>query len=410
MVPDTLYDLAFTFRKTKLWLKLNDAQLFAVRHSDGTTGYCCVMGMLGEHIAMAVYPDDAGLYAYQRMLDPSIMQDSFEYNECMVSQNCVMVSFQNKSELSKRELEEVNAYIRSHSVNPRGKKAFPQFERHRPRRCISLLSDETDQLHLKEALEAAIYVSEQLTLRVPEALGFTEGLPFNRQIPLIERKDGACVLSAMDLGKRRTAHYSSPRITDELSLAKLKKCKATDKIWVCDIFVHMTPVYDENPEQHDAGKPDEAPYFPYLLVFADNDSHFIFNFQFLKELDASNALFNQLIDIVQQYGKPAQIWVANARAKTFFQNIAPQLGAKLILKKHLPVLEEIKEQMLVEFSDQDETNEQTEALMLDYLMDPSVYDSMPEDILMILKRETKNCGLPQEIVTLVDRECRKRGL
>lgn len=67
MIPDALYDLAFAFRKTKLWDQLYDTQLFAVGHSDGSVGYCSVMGRMREHLALGVYPGLPGLEAYRRM-------------------------------------------------------------------------------------------------------------------------------------------------------------------------------------------------------------------------------------------------------------------------------------------------------------------------------------------------------
>ena len=111
MVPYELYDLALAFKKVKLWQKLMDSQLFAVRHSDGTTGYCCVMGMLGEHCALAVYPGEAGLNSCRKMFidDPDL--DVFDKHELNFSQDCVMVSYQLKGALNKREVAEVNAYM-----------------------------------------------------------------------------------------------------------------------------------------------------------------------------------------------------------------------------------------------------------------------------------------------------------
>ncbi|MDD3409201.1 MAG: hypothetical protein PHY12_00165, partial [Eubacteriales bacterium] len=122
-----LYDLALEFRKTKLWKKLYDSQLFAVRHSDGTVGYCCVMGMMEEHIALAVYPGDEGLASYRALNAATMDADRFEQMERMLSQNCVTVSFENKSVLSPRECAEAERYLASRGLKLRGSKAFPQF-------------------------------------------------------------------------------------------------------------------------------------------------------------------------------------------------------------------------------------------------------------------------------------------
>ena len=55
MASDRLYDIALNYKNTKLWKRICDTELFAVRLSDGNIGYCSVMGELGEHIALALY-------------------------------------------------------------------------------------------------------------------------------------------------------------------------------------------------------------------------------------------------------------------------------------------------------------------------------------------------------------------
>ena len=65
MYPDRLYDLALNYRKTKLWKALYDSEFFAVSLSNGQIGYCCVMGFLGEHIALALYIGARSLDRYR---------------------------------------------------------------------------------------------------------------------------------------------------------------------------------------------------------------------------------------------------------------------------------------------------------------------------------------------------------
>lgn len=55
MASDRLYELAFAYRKTKLWEKIKDSQIFAVKLSDGRIGYLSVMGFGGEYRAIGLY-------------------------------------------------------------------------------------------------------------------------------------------------------------------------------------------------------------------------------------------------------------------------------------------------------------------------------------------------------------------
>ena len=67
MTSDNLYELAFRYKKTKLWKHLTDTQVFAVK-TDKETLFISVMGGLNEHIALAVYPEDE-FYSYYNFLD-----------------------------------------------------------------------------------------------------------------------------------------------------------------------------------------------------------------------------------------------------------------------------------------------------------------------------------------------------
>ena len=184
-MDNELYFLAFAFKKARLWKKLRDSQLFAVKHSDGSLGYCCVMGRAGKHLALAVYPGQEGLRAYRMM---SISWDGlkpYEMKEKALLQDCVRVSFQNKSELRQEEQEALAAYCADRGVVLRGQKACPQFERFRPLYHPWFLDELGDILHMKEALMAALEVSRCLEAGDADELGFSDGPPYERDIPLL---------------------------------------------------------------------------------------------------------------------------------------------------------------------------------------------------------------------------------
>ena len=54
-------DLAYAFRKSKIWKKIYEEELFAVRlpkargKKKDEIGYCVIMGRNGEHLCLAVY-------------------------------------------------------------------------------------------------------------------------------------------------------------------------------------------------------------------------------------------------------------------------------------------------------------------------------------------------------------------
>ena len=116
MASDRLYDLAMQYKKTKLWKKLSDSMLIGVRLPDGSIGYCSIMGMMGEHIAIAVYCGTDGFATYRMMYEGGT--DSSSVTDMIwraLSQKCLQCAFEAKDELSPKELEEARDYGRRKS-------------------------------------------------------------------------------------------------------------------------------------------------------------------------------------------------------------------------------------------------------------------------------------------------------
>ena len=134
MATERMYDLAFQYKKTKLWKKLYDTDIFAIRFADGTIGYCCVMGMMGECNAVALYPDEKAFQSYRKIagLSPVQFRSEFDYREFLISMDCLQCAFDSKDGLSEDDLDEVRAYTKKHGITLRGANAFPQFVSYRP--------------------------------------------------------------------------------------------------------------------------------------------------------------------------------------------------------------------------------------------------------------------------------------
>lgn len=67
MASDKLYECAFEYKKTKLWKKLWDTEIFAVKFSDGEIGYVSVMGKGGTYTGIAVYVGDDGFQSFRKL-------------------------------------------------------------------------------------------------------------------------------------------------------------------------------------------------------------------------------------------------------------------------------------------------------------------------------------------------------
>jgi hypothetical protein len=411
MISNALYEAAFKLRKIKLWQELYDTQLFAVGHSDGTTGYCCVMGALGEHLALAVYPGEEGLASYRKMSVDRSELSRLEEQEAALSQDCVTVSFENKDELRPKELGEARAYCAERRIVLRGSKAYPQFQRYRPHFFPWYIDDEKDQAHLSEALEACFLVAAKLKETSPEACGFTEGPPFNRSIPFLKKEKDGFTWGSIALPKPKPFAYPSPETENEIALTKLAKSGKRGGEWACDIFMHVTPMSNEAGEGDAVEEPEHAPFYPYLLLIVDNQTGLVLTVQPSSDPeDYSEAFVGAVLECARNNGRPSRILVSNERAEAFFRNLSAQLGVELTRQKDIPSLKETEEGFLEQFDQSEEGRGEDMDRLMEMLRDPQALAALPEVFLLQLSQMIDMGALPEDIVENIRRECSKRGL
>lgn len=240
MPAKTLYALADRFRREALWKRLSDDMLFAIPLPEGTIGYCCVMGMLGEHFSLAVYAGETGLASYRDIVEGV----TSPFSERLFFQECVAVSYEAKQDLPPYSRSEIDGY----GLAFRGKRAYPCMQSLKPGRYPWRVESPADEEVLALALRAGLEVSRRLgngkhqqvdLLAGPgdggsaASLGFSEGPPYGRSIPLIaENADGSFTWSMTPLPEPVAPVYPAPVLTDDLLGARLKKTKRLG-VWSC---------------------------------------------------------------------------------------------------------------------------------------------------------------------------------
>ena len=96
-----LYSNAKALYDVAPWNGMWDSDVFGVQPSDGEeTGYCCVMGRLGEHFALAVYLGSDGLAGLWKMQQGEFHHDA---NAILFAQKCLMVSFEDREMIDKTD-------------------------------------------------------------------------------------------------------------------------------------------------------------------------------------------------------------------------------------------------------------------------------------------------------------------
>lgn len=407
-IPDELFEKALLYKNTNLWMKLYDSQLFAVRHSDGTIGYCCVMGMLGEHIALAVYPGGEGLASYRMIHADSPEVNEFERHAMLMSQNCVMLSFENKSDLLPGEAMAANDYCQRHGIELKGKLAYPHFQKISPQHLPWYLSDAADQQRMLEALDAAIAASERVFMVVPESVGFTGGKPYDRRIPLLEKAGDEYQWTEIALPDPAPAKYPAFCASDDITMARLLKSQRKGE-WACDVIMHTSAVIDQRDS--DTTFPTNAPYFPYILLIVDNISGLVLDVTLGDNTgDYSDQFGKAAIDLAMRNGRPLRILVPNDRAHALFADLAKQFDANLLKRKQIAQLKDAEESLWEQFSLNADERESKVNELMEMLADPQSCDTIPDETLLEILRVADNHALPEHIKNTLSEVRRRRGL
>jgi len=407
MPTEKLFDIALQYKKTKLWKQLCDTELFALKLSNGKIDYCSVMGELGEHIALALYVGRDGLDSYRKMFGAKDAYNAMAQRETMLSQNCVQCSFENKDELSPFEIEEAQRYSRTHGITYRGRKAFPQFRRYRPSHYPWYLKDETDEQLLYEALSAALEVAEKLKTTSKSSLGFLDGAPYDRVIPLLERSNDSYQLSTIELPDKQERIYPSPIVNDELLVDKLKKKKKTGLMWACEVVMFPSPMSDEAADDDGMVEdPENAPVFPFMLLIVDCKSGMVIPNELVADYDQdAEKLVVALAHSMGDHGVPSEIQVRDKRTEILLSEFAKQVDTKVLLHDDLPLLDEIGEDMIVHFcDDQDQNEEEMEEFLKTFMeMDDETLQSMPYELRKQMLELESQGVLPEPVSARVRR-------
>lgn len=365
-----LYDAALAFRKTKLWERLYDSELFAVRYADGATGYCCVMGAAGQHFSLALYLGEDGAASYRRLAEEARAIDADGPRREMFTQDSLMCSFEGKRDLEPPDLEELDRF----GLKPTGRKAFPFFRRYRPYRYPWFLTDEAEAERLRVALLAAIDVSRRLEgptgqMRLPgmgepvpdkRELGFSEGLPERKSLPLLAvRPDARFDWSVDWFPPRREQHKeASPRIEQEFLAARLKRMKADrGRAWLCEVVMLPQAALLED-------QPGSAPAFPLVMVCVEERDGFVLPPLLSRHPeDYGRELVDQLCDLIAKKGKPARLMARDERTFHVLEAMAGQIGVALQFEEDLPLLKEVTDELLDHFAGERDEGEEVQDML-----------------------------------------------
>ena len=380
MATDKMYDLAFQYKGTKLWQQLYDDELFAVLLSDGAIGYCCVMGMVGEHNALAVYVGEEGYQSYCaiRNADQDRMTDQM-MGELLTSQNCLQCSFESKDMLSGEELEEVRQYASSHQKLLRGKNAFPQFTKYRPGRFPWHYDSALDEQRICDALGAAAALKKMLRSYSKEELGLFSLDEEPAKIPMLAFEGGRWIMKYTSLPDAEI-RYPEPKLTNDVTAARIKR-KAKAGVWECGTLRLPSAVQEE-------GQPDEAPYYPLALLFIELGNELVQEPIVTDGEDPAemlNEFAQQLLDVKTV---PRTIRCGDERCFSLLKDLCAKTGIRLEKTDDPEALNDVIGDLLEHLAGEEDAE-----------LDPKEVEEMFDVLMQMPDSELRQ--MPQELVNML---------
>lgn len=394
MISDRLFALAFDYKKTKLWKSLWDTEIFALKMSDGTIGYVSIMGAGGSHQAVGLYLGDDGINNLRTMADTNdLLESPFKSQENILRQECLQCVFENKDELTEKELTETRNYTRTHGIRLSGKKAFPQFIKYPPYRTPCYLQSAQDQEYLCEALAASIALAGILKEKKTYMIGIDAINKESKEILMLEQQNGQYTLKMIELPEFPPAEYPTPDIVNDISMAKLKRYKKFGT-WECEIIRFPKPVQSEE---------EELPFYPIVLLAVETGSNYILPMSPVANYEERPEQLMELFltSLVEDKVRPKIMKVRDERTFQFFKTFCEKLKISISMEEYLPSLENV-EQVLWDKLNQSEESETEEILtILDTIlsMDEKYLKELPDFMIEQLSAvlEKEEIFLPENV-------------
>lgn len=326
-----LYRAAFDFKQAKPWKKLSGKDAFAVKFTDGEVGYAVVTGSREGVCGIALYVGNDGiacLIDYLNESDPA-EYDNADLFEFELKQDCIIMTLKCKSNIEPEYIAEIQNYAKENGISLRGKNSFPYFVRFLPQRAAWSVENEKERKYLIQALDAATELAKRLESCEKSEFRFGE-MPI---IPLMtKKKDGYSCGSAM-LPKPTARKYAPLRTALEF-----KKFKSKVDL-ECKIINLPGAVFNEKTGVRE---------YPVITVFAEAKSGYAMRtdvFPYVLDI-SSEMLYSFVTELSGNKFSPKTIVVDDERTKALFSDICSRCGVELIVKKSLPVLDEIIRELL----------------------------------------------------------------
>jgi hypothetical protein len=325
-----LYEAAIQLKRQAPWEWMTEADNFGVQDPDtGELSFVSVMGMLGEHFAIALYPGAGAFHQFLRLEEAGNLATP----EAVLEIPQVQASFEDRDMLQQRDRE----IIKSLGLKFRGRNAWPLFRTYSPGFLPWFLDREEARIlayGLEQLLEVAPRFREEPGLLHPAEVGSF--------LIRTSRRDGSSLVWTDVIRPVPPPEDAAiPVVIDPGALESLKDVPI--KAFSLEIDVFMVP-----SEVREKGA---RPYFPYMLLMVEAGSGFAMGFELLKAHPSLQDMWGRVPDhVVQKLAglgtMPAEVRVSSPLLFQVLQPVTGQLGLNITQTDHLPALDFAREELL----------------------------------------------------------------
>ena len=320
-----LYDLAAEVKKLAPWEWMFESQVFGVEEPEsGELGFVSVMGNLGEHLAIAVYPGVKALYAFWDLA----MGDAEERLETIMEVPQTQLSFEERGLLERED----RAVVKQLSLGGRfrGAMGWPLFRSYRPGYAPWFI--EADEARFLAC------VLEQLLVVAPRIRAGEDALVMTAEGQLLVRtperrsKEWVWKDQIRDVVEPE-AEYVPITVPGDL-MAQIRNLPSTDGVLEVAAFVTGARIQANRRDR---------PELPYTLLAADSRSGFVLGAEVLVADPDLNGMWGQVpgkvLEMVAKAGmSPATFRVDSPRLARILELVCSELDLALEVVGNLPAV------------------------------------------------------------------------
>jgi hypothetical protein len=321
-----LYELADQINRLAPWKWMVETDLFGVQiPRTGEIGFVSIMGMAGEHFAVAVYPDARSLRAFLALQDSQSEQPE-DHADRLLEILQFQLSFESRDLVEKQDRQIIDEL----GLRFRGAHAWPLFRSYQPG-FLPWSIDGAEADSLLSTLEQTLQVA-----------------PRCRQNPQLLHPDQEDVyLTRVETATgwedqyRRVLSPPLPeppaRSLDPFVLNRFRQLPRTPHPLELDLFRLWSPVKESHTR----------PFFPYVLLLVEPAGGTVAGFEMLTPLPSLQEMWDTVPLRVmqafeQQGGLPVRVQVSSPRLAAVLDATARALGLQVEQVPSLPHLDRAK--------------------------------------------------------------------